>query len=308
LAPLISIIVPAHNTAPYIGACLDSILAQRGPFQLEVVVVDDGSDDDSAAIAAAKAGVRVLHQRNAGPSAARNRGVESARGDYISFLDSDDLWPPGSLRHRVEVLEKHSKIDLVFGDCAVFDHTGSRIASFFAEAKLDDAFWGDALLVRDPYPKLFRLNYIPTGAVLMRPACLRSAGGFNENRRLVEDLDLWLRLARNCRFAHIPAICQLKRERGDGLSADREAMALANLDVLSWHWSRHKRELLSKAVRFRPYAAYEYCLLGDHCRRRGRIDQARRWYLRALITWPSPRALYHWLRSLAPIRKPAAGQ
>jgi hypothetical protein len=191
-------------------------------------------------------------------------------------------------------------VGLVFGDCRVFDAAGEVLASFFADAGLDDAFWGDPLLIPDQDLKLFQLNYIPTGAVLLRREHLLAVGGFDESRRMVEDLELWLRLTAACRFAHIPAVCQLKRRHAACVSNRREAMALAALDIRREHWRRRRRELRRRGLRMRGYFAYEYCLLGDLCERAGDLSGARRWYLRALNTAPGFRPLYYWLRTQRP--------
>jgi glycosyltransferase involved in cell wall biosynthesis len=301
--PTVSTIIPAHNAADYLGDCIESVLAQQGPFRHEVVIVDDASTDATAELAghfaAQHEDVRLLRlAENLGPSAARNHGIAAASGSMIAFLDADDLWPAGRLTAGLAVLEAHPDVGLVFGDCAVFDAHGERMASFFADAGLDDAFWGDPLLIPDQDLKLFRLNYIPTGAVLVRREHLTTVGGFDAGRRLVEDLELWLRLAPVCRFAHVPAVWQHKRVHSACVSNRREAMALANLDVLGTHWRQRRRALRRRGLSMQGYFAYEYCLLGDLREQAGDAAGARAWYLRALRTQPAPRPLYYWLRVL----------
>ncbi len=294
---LISAVVPAYNAEPYLKECLRSILDQRGPFRLEVIVVDDGSDDHTAELAASVPGVRVLRQPNAGPSAARNRGIEAATGQWIALLDSDDRWPPGRLAAQLAVLEQAPDLGLIFGDCAAFDGHGIWMPSFFADARLDAAFWGHPLRVVDAYQKLFRLNYIPTGAVLMRRDVVQQAGGFDADLRMVEDLDLWLRIARCRPIGRTSVVCQHKRRHAGNVSADLPAMTLANLQVLDRHRRRHRAELRRLGVRLGHYFAMEYCLLGDYRERAGDPPGARRWYRRALREYPSARACYYWLRS-----------
>lgn len=96
-----SVVVPVYNTEKYLSQCIDSILEQNTPSAFEVILVDDGSSDGSAAIcdryAREHACVRVIHQENQGVSVARNRGIEAASGDYVLFLDGDDLWTPDLL-------------------------------------------------------------------------------------------------------------------------------------------------------------------------------------------------------------------
>ena len=94
---MISCIVPVYNGERYLAETLQSILGQRvGP--LEVIVVDDGSTDGTAGVARRfGSAIRVLHQTNAGPAAARNLGLSEARGDFVAFLDADDLWKPDKL-------------------------------------------------------------------------------------------------------------------------------------------------------------------------------------------------------------------
>jgi glycosyltransferase involved in cell wall biosynthesis len=105
MTPLVSVIVPIHNGARFLAEALESVAAQDYAA-FEVIVVDDGSTDDGAAIAEA-CGATVLRQQQRGAGAARNAGVNVARGELLAFLDQDDLWLPSKLRRQVETLEAH---------------------------------------------------------------------------------------------------------------------------------------------------------------------------------------------------------
>ena len=100
--PLISVVIPVYNAEQFLPACLDSVLHQDYP-SFEILVIDDGSTDGSAALidryAAREPRIVALHQRNAGVSAARNRGLTEARGEYIAFVDADDRVTPSYLSH-----------------------------------------------------------------------------------------------------------------------------------------------------------------------------------------------------------------
>lgn len=108
---LISVIVPVYNVQEYLPACVDSILTQDYG-NLELILVDDGSKDSSGAIcddyAARDSRVRVIHQKNAGGGAAKNTGLRSATGTYLSFVDSDDYLEPGAYRHMLNLMEQHN--------------------------------------------------------------------------------------------------------------------------------------------------------------------------------------------------------
>jgi glycosyltransferase involved in cell wall biosynthesis len=111
--PLITCIVPTYNAVGYLGESLESILAQDYR-PLEVIVVDDGSTDHTAELAESYGPpVRVVVQEtNLGPSATRNRGLREARGEYLTFLDADDLYRPGKLTRQLQVLEADPEIDI----------------------------------------------------------------------------------------------------------------------------------------------------------------------------------------------------
>jgi glycosyltransferase involved in cell wall biosynthesis len=113
-SPSISVVMPVYNAAAYLGPALASIAAQTVPVT-EVIVVDDGSADGSAAVATAHPLVTVIRQPNQGAAIAINRGVAAATGDYLAFLDADDLWAPEKLAKQLAVLEGPRRPDLAFG-------------------------------------------------------------------------------------------------------------------------------------------------------------------------------------------------
>ena len=108
MIPIVSVIMPVHNGAAYIGKAIESALLQDVP--LEVIVIDDGSTDDLNRVLEAYADrdtVRVIHnKKNIGVARSRNRGIRAARGRYIAFLDCDDWWEPGKLRAQLRLMKK----------------------------------------------------------------------------------------------------------------------------------------------------------------------------------------------------------
>ena len=114
MKPLVSILVPAYNAAPYIAETLDSALAQTWQ-NIEIVVVDDGSRDDTLAIAKTYESkrVKVISQENKGASTARNRALKAAQGDFIQYLDADDLLAPDKIERQLKLSEFDRNSDYV---------------------------------------------------------------------------------------------------------------------------------------------------------------------------------------------------
>ena len=125
---LVSVIIPAYNIEDYIGRCLDSIISQTYK-NLEIIVVDDGSRDYTGEIldnyAKKDRRIKVIHKENGGVSSARNKGIEAAEGDYIGFIDGDDLIEPGMYKTLVDLLEEenadiaHCGYQMVFPDLSL---------------------------------------------------------------------------------------------------------------------------------------------------------------------------------------------
>ena len=174
--PLISVIVPVLNRAELVGEAIDSILEQDCA-PLEIVVVDDGSNDGSADVAQTRGGrlVRCVRQEHKGVSAARNLGLEHARGDLIAFLDSDDLWTKGSLRARCDLLAQRPEAGIVFGRTLVRNTvTESRRFSKPRDEPLQ--------------------NRATLGSILCRQTVFGEVGYFDESLEHAEDIDWMVRV------------------------------------------------------------------------------------------------------------------
>ena len=125
---LVSVVIPCSNAEPFIRDTIESILCQTRPVD-EVIVVDDGSGDDSAGVAESFGPpVRVIRQSRGGVSAARNRGIQEAKGDLIAFLDADDLWSPQKIERQLAYLDAHPDVDVVTSNAA--DFRGPTIVRF----------------------------------------------------------------------------------------------------------------------------------------------------------------------------------
>ncbi|NVJ05898.1 glycosyltransferase family 2 protein [Myxococcus sp. AM001] len=206
--PRFSVIIPTYNRARLLEAALASVFAQE-ERDFEVLVVDDGSTDDTLeTLARHGERVRVLRQRNAGPGAARNLGIQEARGTYVAFLDSDDLWFPWTLATYRRVLEAEAETSLVLGTAVPFSRAES-LASV-AHEPLQVLRFADYLAsAEDRTPR--------TACVLaVRAEALRRVGGFTSLRISGEDYDLLYRLGTEPGFAWVraPAVVGYRQHAG----------------------------------------------------------------------------------------------
>jgi glycosyltransferase involved in cell wall biosynthesis len=178
VTPTLSIIMPAWNAERFIGDALGSLLGQTG-VDVEVVIIDDGSSDNTAAIASdigrRAPAVRLIGIPHGGVTAARNRGLAEARGRYITFLDADDLCPPGKLARQVAALAADPAAGAITGEILVFEAIRPDLQPLAGSRSL-------------------RVLSINLGAATFPRATLESLGGFDETLQFCEDLDLFLRL------------------------------------------------------------------------------------------------------------------
>lgn len=119
MSETVSVIIPVFNGERFLGEALDSALSQV-PAPLEVIVVDDGSTDGSVSLADSRTGVRCIRTDHAGVSAARNRAISEALGDWIAFLDADDRWLPGKLRTQLDASRERPEVSLFLGMKRIF--------------------------------------------------------------------------------------------------------------------------------------------------------------------------------------------
>jgi glycosyltransferase involved in cell wall biosynthesis len=172
---LISVIVPVYNGERYIGEAIDSIRRQRHGA-LDIIVVDDGSTDGTpAAVAAMGSGVRYVRQANGGPPAARNRGLQLARGGLLAFLDADDLWTDDKLDIQLPLLLNDPSIDIVCGRTQIVLQTGTE----YGESQLE--------------PFLEPKQALTLQGSLIRRAVFDRVGQLDESQRFADDVDWFLR-------------------------------------------------------------------------------------------------------------------
>jgi teichuronic acid biosynthesis glycosyltransferase TuaG len=189
-APKISIITPAYNSAEFIAETLESVFAQT--FQdCEIIVSNDGSPDTKdfeAIIASFSDKIVYLKHENIGAGAARNTAIEHSRGEFIAFLDADDVWSPEFLASQIEFLEK-SDFDMVYADALLFGKSLAKEKSYMKDSPSEGKADFDALLD-------LRCNVITSGT-LVRKQSIIDAGMFEWEKVRAHDFVLWLKMAKN---------------------------------------------------------------------------------------------------------------
>jgi glycosyltransferase involved in cell wall biosynthesis len=215
--PTVSVVIAAYNARRFLPETLASVFHQTYA-SWEVIVVDDGSTDGTGELIREYQGkVIYLRQPNRGPSAARNEGIKIARGRYLAFLDSDDLWSAGKLAMQVDFMERNPQIGLVFSDMEEFDQEKTLCGSLLA-GSLFASEMVPGPPIDDAERKLLVEDFIPTSTVLVRRECLAKVGLFDESFRFSEDRELWLRIARLFPIAVIPAVLGRKRDHDANLT------------------------------------------------------------------------------------------
>ena len=198
----LSIIIPVYNKSKLINRCLDSINNQTTDYSYEVVLVDDGSTDDSVELIKARTEGNIIlyEQQNAGPSVARNKGVELSNGKYCAYLDADDYWEDGFIEKTVSFLEEHNDCVAVNVAQRHLTISGEHVApvcykDYSHPLVLDDffSFWADYM-------------HVCTGSVVIRSEAIKQIGGMRTDLRITEDLEFWALVSTYGKWRFIPEI------------------------------------------------------------------------------------------------------
>lgn len=187
--PKVSVIIPTFNRSELVPRAIDCVLAQTFPVE-DIIVVDDGSTDGTAEALERRYGgrIRLLQQPNAGVSAARNRGLAIAEGEYLSLLDSDDLWLPAKTERQVRWLDAHPGFGMVLCDIMQVDRDGNDIGPIRRRDFIPEDGTVLKWVLRQP-------SLAPLSAMFRREV-YETVGGFDAGLRTAEDIDFHLRIAR----------------------------------------------------------------------------------------------------------------
>jgi glycosyltransferase involved in cell wall biosynthesis len=218
--PLVTVIIPTYNRAPFLSKAIDSVLNQSYKT-FELIVVDDGSTDETKSIlddyVKKDNRIRVFSQINQGQSVARNKALDEAKGDFICFLDSDNFWPKNKLKTQTNFLNENENVDVVYGDIITIDEDGSEVSrNNMKRYSGKIARW----MLRD--------NCVSMNTAMAKRQCFNEMGGMSGTRRVADDYDLWLRFSAVYNFAYVPDFWAFYRVMKDQISSDKMARFESN--------------------------------------------------------------------------------
>ncbi len=232
--PLVSVVIPVYNGEKKIQETIDSILNQTFS-DFEIVVINDGSIDSTIEIIekVSDSRLRLFSYSNTGLAASRNRGLAQASGEFISFIDADDLWTADKLEAQLRALREYPQAAVAYSwtdyinESSQFLHSGRRITA-----------------TGDVYEKLLVMNFLENGSnPLIRRQALTAVGGFDESLPAAEDWDLWLRLAARYQFVAVQSAQVLYRVSANSMSTNLSRQEAASLQVIERAFSQAPKSL-----------------------------------------------------------------
>lgn len=246
--PKVSVVIPAYNAMTYLPETVESVLRQIFT-DFEVLIVDDGSSDHIAQWASqiVDPRVKLISQENQGLPGARNTGIAQAQGEYIAFLDADDLWEPTKLEKQVRCLDDNPAVGLVHTWMVLVDEQGKstgRVMPSNAEG--------------DVWKQLAEKNVIACPSVIVRRCCFETVGVFDRSLRSLEDWDMWIRIATRYPFAVIKEPLASYRQLPSSMSKNCQVMEQSFHTVIERTFRSAPLELLY--LKNRSYGHANLCL------------------------------------------------
>ena len=274
----VSIIIPVFNGEVDLPGAIDSALDQQD-CHVEVIVVNDGSTDGTSDVMS-RYGHRIVavHQKNLGPGGlaqTRNNGVQASSGDWIAFLDHDDLWEPNKLALQLQSAQAESS-EVVYTNARNFGDVG-RVADLRSDS--------DAMPSGDLFESLLMDNFIVMSSAMMTRSLFDRIGGLTTSPILAEDWDLWLKSAAvGARFSAVPKPVTLYRWRPGSFSKNHDRMRQLRLLAVQRALETERGKSLPWSIRRKALANVESCSAWFLAASSPR--KAIAWYARSLAYWP----------------------
>ena len=269
---LVSVIIPTFNYGHFIIEAIESVLAQTYT-NYEIIVVDDGSRDGTEERLRLYLGrIVYIHQENQGLSTARNTGIAAARGDWVAFLDSDDMWHPQKLEVQMAYIAANPNVDLLASA-----HDSS------SEPSQDPVNVSSRIIKHISLKDILKKSRFGPSGVIARRICFEEIGGFDQTLRSAEDRDMWIRFAKQGRVELLSSVLWWYRVHGMSMSHNPSRMEENEDRVLRKAFDGDKPSWLrQQSFSYAAYSAtYMYHISGLHM-------LAFRRMIRSIYLWPLP--------------------
>lgn len=272
--PKVSVVIPTYNQARFVVEAIESVLNQT--FQdLKIIVVDDGSTDDTKE-ALKKFGSKIcyIYQENQGDAAARNTGIRAAKGEFIAFLDHDDLWLPDKLSIQMDAFSKNKEIGLVYTDYVVFGQGREPSKS----DKVRYSGW--------VFNQLFKHIFILSSGVVYKKECFNNCGLFDETFSVSSDYDMWLRISAEYKFLFIDRPLFKRRMHSANLSSMPIKAILEPSKILTKIYFQFKDSMKISKHLYRKRMSKMYKRIAQRYYNQGDMQKAREFYFGAMKYTP----------------------
>ena len=285
--PKVSVCIPTYNRKKYLCETINSILAQTYK-DCEIVIVDDGSTDGTDDMIK-KLGIPVTYhwQENSGDAAARNKLIELAQGQYISFIDSDDLLIPDAIERMVQALEAESGDVIIYGSYFRIDEDG-RIYSK-SRRKLRSG---------NITEYLFQTILVHSCGSMFPKRILKAPAIFDTSLKVCSDYDLWLRLSTEYRFVALPKPTFKRRRHQDNLSHPSFENCLAEFKVLErFYYEKGGKTLVPEKIAMKVFSK-KGCRAGRYAIREGLYDEATKILRHSFRQYPNVKSAIQWTKAV----------
>jgi glycosyltransferase involved in cell wall biosynthesis len=276
-SPIVSVVIPTYNYGHFVVAAVESVLAQTYA-DFELIVIDDGSTDDTRSrLLPFNSRIRYIHQENCGLSAARNRGIFEARGQFIGLLDADDQWHPQFLEILLPYFDRNPELVLV----------GSA-SRWSTERSFEPVAPGTLPLRGIPVDRFLTTHPISPSAVLIRRRIFDTVGLFDTSLRSVEDRDMWIRISLAGRAGLVDRRLTWTRIHATSMSSPGNTSRMEHFDRLVLQRAFADRRLARRlALRRKAYSIAAWRAAVGY-REAGMYGQAWRCVAAAMLNWPLP--------------------
>ena len=289
---LVSVIIPAYNSEEYIVDTIKSVLAQTYK-QIEIIVIDDGSTDGTSNILKPYIHkIKYIKKENGGASSARNKGIVNSNGDYVAFLDADDLWRKNKIEKQMAIFKEFPDVGLVYCDSSTFDKEGVIHSSLSEIVETPTGNVLEAMIVH---------NFLNNSSIVVKRVCFDIAGLWNENLINGNDYDMWLRVASHYNFWFVDQVLVDTRYHSHGLSSMTDLQCENSIRIQDdFVRSLEKSINVSDKIVHKGYS-YKYLVWGQRLFYQEKYSEAKEKLLKSVRHNPGNfKAIIYLLKSFVP--------